>query len=201
MFGNGLGTTSHKRLNTGTSDQVLARKRMRELSYQIYELFDQKQIEHYQRHDKDTDAFAVGVITELAKEFNYNNRDMPELVATTGYERLLKMKYAFDSYTGLIISNGLSKEQILNAFAMISEGMANMENPTDFLAQVNALPGGPKSGRFTSAQAGLLAKHSTDVVQLYWQDLLTSAAMAQGRAAPTFPDGDFAICMLKIGVI
>ena len=201
MFGNGLGTTSHKRLNTGTSDQVLARKRMRELSYQIYELFDQKQIEHYQRHDKDTDAFAVGVITELAKEFNYNNRDMPELVATTGYERLLKMKDAFDSYTGLIISNGLSKEQILNAFAMISEGMANMENPTDFLAQVNALPGGPKSGRFTSAQAGLLAKHSTDVVQLYWQDLLTSAAMAQGRAAPTFPDGDFAICMLKIGVI
>ena len=201
MFGNGLGTTSHKRLNTGTSDQVLARKRMRELSYQIYELFDQKQIEHYQRHDKDTDAFAVGVITELAKEFNYNNGDMPELVATTGYERLLKMKYAFDSYTGLIISNGLSKEQILNAFAMISEGMANMENLTDFLAQVNALPGGPKSGRFTSAQAGLLAKHSTDVVQLYWQYLLTSAAMAQGWAAPTFPDGDFAICMLKIGVI
>ena len=201
MFGNCLGTTSHKRLNTGTSDQVLARKRMRELSYQIYELFDQKQIEHYQRHDKDTDAFAVGVITELAKEFNYNNRDMPELVATTGYERLLKMKDALDSYTGLIISNGLSKEQILNAFAMISEGMANMENPTDFLAQVNALPGGPKSGRFTSAKAGLLAKHSTDVVQLYWQYLLTSAAMAQGWAAPTFPDGDFAICMLKIGVI
>ena len=187
LFGNGSGTTSHKRLGTGTSDEVLARKKMRELSYQIYELFDQKQIEHDQRHDKDTDAFAVGVITELAKEFNYNNGDMPELVATTGYDRLLKMKDAFDSYTDLIISNGPSKEQIFNAFAMISEGMANMENPTDFLAQVNALPGGPKSGRFTSAQAGLLAKHSTDVVQLYWQDLLTSAAMAQGRAAPTFP--------------
>jgi hypothetical protein len=188
LFGNGSGTTSHKRLSTGTSDEVLARKKMRELSYQIYELFDQKQIEHEQRYDKDTDAFAVGVITELAKELNYNNGDMPELVATTGYDRLLKMKDAFDSYTDLIISNGPSKEQILNAFAMISEGMANMEIPTEFLAQVNALPGGPNSGPFTTAQAGLLARHSTDVVQLYWQDLLTSAAMAQGQAAPTFPD-------------
>jgi hypothetical protein len=48
----------------------------------IYREFDQKQIEHEQRHDKDTDAFAVGVITELAKELNYNNGDMPELAAT-----------------------------------------------------------------------------------------------------------------------
>ena len=188
LFGNGSGTTSHKRLSTGTSDEVLARKKMRELSYQIYELLDQKQIEHKQMHDKASDAFAVGVITELARMFNYNNGDMPELVATTDYDSLLKMKGAFDSYTDLITANGPSKEQILNAFAVISEGMANMETPTNFLAQVNALPGGPNSGPFTSAQAGLLARHSTDIVQLYWQDLLTSAAMAQGRTAPTFPD-------------
>ena len=188
LFGNGSGTTSHKRLSTGTSDEVLARKKMRELSYQIYELLDQKQIEHKQMHDKASDAFAVGVITELARMFNYNNGDMPELVATTDYDSLLKMKGAFDSYTDLITANGPSKEQIFSAFAVISEGMANMETPTNFLAQVNALPGGPNSGPFTSAQAGLLAKHSTDIVQLYWQDLLTSAAMAQGRTAPTFPD-------------
>jgi integrase len=188
LFGNGSGTTSHKRLSTGTSDEALARKKMRELSYQIYELLDQKQIEHKQMHDKASDAFAVGVITELARMFNYNNGDMPELVATTDYDSLLKMKGAFDSYTDLITANGPSKEQILNAFAVISEGMANMETPTNFLAQVNALPGGPNSGPFTSAQAGLLARHSTDIVQLYWQDLLTSAAMAQGRTAPTFPD-------------
>ena len=188
LFGNGSGTTSHKRLSTGTSDEVLARKKMRELSYQIYELLDQKQIEHKQMHDKASDAFAVGVITELARMFNYNNGDMPELVATTDYDSLLKMKGAFDSYTDLITANGPSKEQIFSAFAVISEGMANMETPTNFLAQVNALPGGPNSGPFTSAQAGLLARHSTDIVQLYWQDLLTSAAMAQGRTAPTFPD-------------
>ena len=157
LFGNGSGTTSHKRLSTGTSDEVLARKKMRELSYQIYELLDQKQIEHKQMHDKASDAFAVGVITELARMFNYNNGDMPELVATTDYDSLLKMKGAFDSYTDLITANGPSKEQILNAFAVISEGMANMETPTNFLAQVNALPGGPNSGPFTSAQAGLLA--------------------------------------------
>ena len=188
LFGNGSGTTSHKRLSTGTSDEVLARKKMRELSYQIYELLDQKQIEHKQMHDKASDAFAVGVITELARMFNYNNGDMPELVATTDYDSLLKMKGAFDSYTDLITANGPSKEQIFSAFAVISEGMANMETPTNFLAQVNALPGGPNSGPFTSAQAGLHARHSTDIVQLYWQDLLTSAAMAQGRTAPTFPD-------------
>ena len=112
LFGNGSGTTSHKRLSTGTSDEVLARKKMRELSYQIYELLDQKQM-----HDKASDAFAVGVITELARMFNYNNGDMPELVATTDYDSLLKMKGAFDSYTDLMTSNGPSKEQILNAFA------------------------------------------------------------------------------------
>jgi hypothetical protein len=32
------------------------------------------------------------------------------------------MKDAFDSYTDLIISNDPSREQILNAFAMISAG-------------------------------------------------------------------------------
>jgi len=188
LFGNGSGTTSHKRLGTGTSDEVLARKKMRELSYQIYELFDQKRTDHVQKHDKATDAFAVGVITELAKEFNYNNGDMPELVATTDYDSLLKMKDAFDSYTDLMVSAGPTKEQVFNALAVISEGMANMENPTELLAQVNALPGGPNSVPFTSEQAGLLGRHGTDIVQLYWQDLLTSAAIAQGRAAPTFPD-------------
>ena len=188
LFGNGSGTTSNRRKSTGTSDKVAASKMVIRLTNVIYREFDQKQIEHEQRHDKDTDAFAVGVITELAREFNYNNGDMPELVATTDYDRLLKMKDAFDSYTDLMVSKGPTEEQIFDFFAVISGGMANTENLTDFLAQVNALPGGPKSGPFTSAQAGLLAKHSTDVVQLYWQDLLTSAAMAQGRAAPTFPD-------------
>ena len=43
--------------------------------------FDQKQIEYEQKNDIATDAFAVGVIIELAKELNYNNGDMPELVA------------------------------------------------------------------------------------------------------------------------
>jgi hypothetical protein len=188
LFGSGSGTTSNRRKSTGTSDKAAASKMVLSLTNVIYREFDQKQIEHEQRHDKDTDAFAVGVITELAKELNYNNGDMPELAATTGYDRLLKMKDAFDSYTDLIISNGPSKEQILNAFAMISKGMTNMEISTEFLAQLNALPGGPNSGPFTTAQAGLLARHSTDVVQLFWQDLLTSAAMAQGQAAPTFPD-------------
>ena len=188
LFGNGSGTTSNRRKSTGTSDKVAASKMVIRLTNVIYREFDQKQIEHEQRHDKGTDAYAVGVITELAREFNYNNGDMPELVATTDYDRLLKMKDAFDSYTDLMVSKGPTEEQIFDFFAVISGGMANTENLTDFLAQVNALPGGPKSGPFTSAQAGLLAKHSTDVVQLYWQDLLTSAAMAQGRAAPTFPD-------------
>ena len=188
LFGNGSGTTSHKRLSTGTSDEALARKKMRELSYQIYELLDQKQTSHEQRHDKDTDAFAVGVITKLAKEFNYNSGKMPKLLETTNYDSLLKMKDAFDSYLDMMISNGPSEEETLNTIAILSDGIANRVSLAELLARVKASQVGTKSGPFTPAQAGLLARHSTDIVQLYWQDLLTSAAMAQGRTAPTFPD-------------
>ena len=108
LFGNGSGTTSNKRLTTRTSDEVLARKKMRELSYQIYELFDQKQTMNEQRHDKATDAFAVEVITELAIKFNYNDGNMPTLAVTTDYDSLLRMKDAFDNYFNLMNSNGPS---------------------------------------------------------------------------------------------
>lgn len=188
LFGNGSGTTSNRRKSTGTSDKVAASKMVIELTNVIYREFGQKQIEHKQKHDIATDAFAVGVITELAKEFNYNNGDMPELVVTTDYDSLLKMKDAFESYTDLMLSNLPPREEVLNAAAVISEGVANKESTIELLVKLKALPGGPNSGPFTSAQAGLLSRHNTDIVQLYWQDLLTSAVMAQGRTAPTFPD-------------
>ena len=77
LFGSGSGTTSNRRKSTGTSDKAAASKMVLSLTNVIYREFDQKQIEHEQRHDKGNDAYAVGVITELAREFNYNNGDMP----------------------------------------------------------------------------------------------------------------------------
>ena len=188
LFGNGSGTTSNRRKSTGTSDKIAASKKVIELTNIIYREFDQKQIDHKQKHDIATDAFAVGVITELAKEFNYNNGDMPELVSTTDYNSLLEMKNAFENYTDLMESKLPPREQVLNAAAVISEGMANKETTVDLLVKLKALQVGTGSGPFTTAQSGLLSRHNTDIVQLYWQDLLTSAAMAQGRTAPTFPD-------------
>ena len=122
LFGNGSGTTSNRRKSTGTSDKLAANKMVIRLTDVIYREFDRKQTEHGKKHDKATDAFAVGVITELAKEFNYNNGVMPELVATTDYYSLLKMKDAFDTYNSLMLNNGPSKEQIVNAVTAISQG-------------------------------------------------------------------------------
>ncbi len=188
LFGNGSGTTSNRRKSTGTSDKVAASKMVIELTNVIYREFDQKQIEHKQKHDITTDAFAVGVITELAKEFNYKNGDMPELVATTDYDSLFKMKDAFESYTDLMESKLPPREEVLNAAAVIFEGKANKETTIELALKLKAIHDGTNTGPFTTAQSGLLSRHNTDIVQLYWQDLLTSAAMAQGRTAPIFPD-------------
>jgi hypothetical protein len=125
LFGNGSGTTSNRRKSTGTSDKVAASKMVIELTNVIYSEFDQKQIEYEQKNDIATDAFAVGVITELAKELNYNNGDMPELVATTDYDSLFKMKDAFETFAALMESNLPPREEVLNAAAVIYEGMAN----------------------------------------------------------------------------
>ena len=113
---------------------------------------------------------------------------MPELLSTTDYDSLLKMMAAFDTYYDMMLSNGPSEEETLNTFAIMTDGILNKVSVTELLARIKASQVGTNLGPFTSAQDALLTKNSTDVVQLYWQDLLTSSAIAQGRTPPTFPD-------------
>ena len=44
------------------------------------------------------------------------------------------------------------------------------------------------TGPFTRTQLALTDKHHTEIVQSYWQDLLTSAAREQGVTPPVFGD-------------
>jgi hypothetical protein len=45
LFGNGSGATNNKRKSTGTTDEVIAEKRVTELAHMIYKEFDDKQLE------------------------------------------------------------------------------------------------------------------------------------------------------------
>ena len=60
-FGNG--TSTNKRLSTGTSDKDLAQLKLHELAAEIYKLFDQKKFE---LADKESDVQGVKDIMENA---------------------------------------------------------------------------------------------------------------------------------------
>ena len=131
-------------------------------------MVDQKQEDHRQRYDQDVDAFAVKVISELALSFNDNNGNMPKLAASTDYDSLLKMKDEFDTYCDLLWNNGPSEEQTVATHAFLSHGFANKLTAAELLEQVKDSQLMKGFGPFILAQSGLLAKHSTDIVQLYW---------------------------------
>ena len=159
LFGNGSGATNNKRKATGTIDKAIAERRVTELTHMIYKEFDDKQLDYVNRKDKQTDSFAEYVINNLAKALKYNKGLVPLLEPTTDYAELVKMKARFDN----------AFEQVEDDRAALEIGNASMEAKT-----------------FSPAIATLLNKHSQLIVQSYWQDLLTSAALEQGVTPPVF---------------
>ncbi|MDB4117556.1 hypothetical protein N9582_04855, partial [Amylibacter sp.] len=95
LFGNGKGTTSNVRKSTGTSDKQEAESRLMGLANLIYNEFDDKQKEYADRDNLETEAFAISVIYDIAKEFNYNRGVVPTLDPNTDYQALLSMKGTF----------------------------------------------------------------------------------------------------------
>jgi integrase len=159
LFGNGSGATNNKRKATGTIDKAIAERRVTELTHKIYKEFDDKQLDYVNRKDKQTDRFAENVINNLAKALKYNKGLVPLLEATTDYAGLVKMKARFDN----------AFEQVEDDRAAAEVGNASLEAKT-----------------FSPSITTLLSKHSQLIVQSFWQDLLTSAAIEQGVTPPIF---------------
>ena len=157
MFGNGKGRS--KKLTTGTTDKAQAEQREMEIANKIYRLFDEAQSEYINRKDKQTDSFAENVIKSLAKALKYNKGMVPLLEPSTDYAELVKMKARFDNLFWQVDDDKTGEE------ADIASMEVKTVSPTNF---------------------SLLNKHSELIVQSYWQDLLTSAALEQGITPPVF---------------
>jgi len=157
MFGNGKGRS--KKLTTGTTDKAQAEQRKMEIAHKIYRLFDEAQSEYINRKDKQTDSFAENVINSLAKALKYNKGMVPLLEPSTDYVELVKMKARFD-----------------NLFWQVDDYKTAAEANTASTEVKTVLP----------TNFSLLSKHSELIVQSYWQDLLTSAAIEQGVTPPVF---------------
>ena len=102
LFGNGSGATNNKRKSTGTTDEATAEKRVTELAHMIYKEFDDKQLEYAQRNEVQADNVATDIIYRIAKAFNYNGGNIPDLSPDTDYDVLLAMKTALDGYNEMI---------------------------------------------------------------------------------------------------
>ena len=98
LFGSGKGTTTKRRLSTGTSDFDLAKRKKLSLANEIYEEFDKKQNETLQIENNRMDTFALDVISDLAQAFNYNRGDIPNLDPSRDYDEFVKMKNKLDGY-------------------------------------------------------------------------------------------------------
>lgn len=80
---------------------------------------------------------------------------------------MLRMKDAFDTCRDLLWNNGPSEEKTVATHAILSHGFVNKLTAVDLLEQVKDSQLMKGFGPFILAQSGLLAKHSTDIVQLY----------------------------------
>ena len=182
LFGNGKAPSRRK--GTGTSDKLLAETKVQQLCHQIYQEFDTAQNDYEKEKSKEVDNFAKEVITKLAAEFNYNRGDLPRLHKTTGYDSLQKMKAELDAYAGLMKNKSPAPDKLKVAVSRLGSDIKDGVTVEDAVQNFKEVIG--NTGPFTMKQNGLLARHDTAVVQSFWQDLLTEAAIYERKPAPTF---------------
>ena len=163
LFGSGKGGTTNIRKATGTNDRALADKMLMTLGEELYAKLDQKQLEAEQDAISGVDDFARKAITDVAQAFRYNRGDIPPLEPSTDYAVLEKMKARLDMH------RDMSDESI---------------------PQPNEEPNYQDEDDFTDGKEYYLEAYRADIVESYWQDLLTQAAMVQGLSQPSFADVD-----------
>ena len=192
----GAGTTRTRRKSTLTTDKALAQAKLYDLTTVIYNEFDDKQQEHDDRDNLETEKFAVSVINNIAKEFNYNRGVVPTLDPNTDYQALLSMKGTFDGYVKLL-------QDELHSLSLEKSASELMPTPEELQLIREALTTGEVTAKvveisanlkskikdnhsFTPSKIALLQRYNSTVVQNFFQDLLTEAAQQQGKIAPIF---------------
>ena len=196
----GAGTTRTRRKSTLTTDKALAQAKLYDLTTVIYNEFDDKQQEHDDKDNLETEEFAISVIFNIAKEFKYNRGVVPTLDPNTDYQALLSMKGTFDGYVKLLQDelHSLSLEKSASELMPTPEELQliNESLTTGVLtAEVEAITANLKSKikdnhSFTPSKIALLNRYNSTVVQNFFQDLLTEAAQQQSKIAPIFEELD-----------
>ena len=168
-----------KRLSTGTSDLRQAQLKQHDLAQQIYDKFDEALSKSTERHDEQTDDFAIDCISGLAEAFNH--KSIPDLMPTTAYNILVDFKKTCDVYADLV-ENSTSKEdqigRIEKTTALYSK-MLVLDDPETIIERsqeiLELLDDGPHPHE-TRSYAGRYRQHIT---HSFWQDLLISSTREQ----------------------
>lgn len=186
LFGNGNGKTNNVRLTTGTSDPAIANTKKWTLTHEIYQRFDDKQAEAERENLQKTDNFALDVILAIAKSFQYNRGDIPELNADTDHADLIKLRATVDGYVQMMTDQAPPQEALASYFEALTAALQNGVDPLTARQHAEEVAG--PMGPFTMEQNALLSKHTSKMVQSYWEDLLTSSAVLQGVMPPQLED-------------
>jgi hypothetical protein len=112
------------RRSTGTHDESFAKRKQHALAQEVYDLFDQKQLDEKTKHFSATDAFVVDAIIGLATVFKH--RPIPDLRPSTPYHILSVFKQNCDTYAGIILNQAVPAE--LPELAKLIGGDLSLKN-------------------------------------------------------------------------
>ena len=172
-----------QRRSTGTDDERLANRKAHAVAQEIYDLFDQRQLDEKSKHVSVTDAFATDAIIGLATVFH--QRNIPDLRPTTDYQILFLLKQSCDIYADQVINAATEDElehlKLLNGLveALATDGSSG----GSITLAANSITEGPP---YTLKQKVSAARYRTEAVYNYWADLLILAAREQGLPEPSF---------------
>ena len=209
LFGSGQGGVTNRRRSTGTTDPVLAEKKKMQLAHEIYKEFDLKQIDAEVKEAVKYDDFARTAITDLAKALKYNRSVIPRLDTATKYSDLEEMKRRLDEAVNINDDDLPERHKRISAeFQVMAEARragVNFDTPsldeiklpmhvTAISTKTNdaTVQQKMKSARsaeedvFNSKMDSLLEAYSSNIVESFWQDLLTKAAWEQKLPEPVF---------------
>ena len=194
-FGNGSGTTSNRTKSTGTPDRAIAERMKHDLGNKIYKEFDEAQKAYANRGDATANFHAIKIIYEAATELDYKNGSFPDLIPDTDYDVLVAMKNDLDTLAKLAQDSREGKPEYaetnladLTDLALLQKAIyEDTEPPESYAHTLTQIKDRMNiTGMFSLRQQSVLIQHQSKIAQSFWQDLLTAAALKQGKKPPVF---------------
>ena len=194
-FGNGSGTTSNRTKSTGTPDRAIAERMKHDLGNKIYKEFDEAQKAYANRGDATANFHAIKIIHEAATELDHKNGSFPDLIPDTDYDVLVAMKNDLDTLANLAQDSREVKPEhaethlaVLPDLALLQKAIyEDTEPPESYAHTLTQIKDRMNiTGMFSLRQQSVLIQHQSKIAQSFWQDLLTAAALKQGKKPPVF---------------